>query len=124
MAQGPSADIAVSPIVPEPLGEPQANPPEQLIPKIDETEDYGTVSGREEMVAMTVTTTRRKPTFLQRERWKAVQQAKLRGLSIRGMARELGIHRETVRRYIDAESPPTRRPPAIPPAAASDTISD
>ena len=38
--------------------------------------------------------------------------AKRRGLSIRGMARELGIHRETVRRYIDAASPPARRLPA------------
>ena len=56
----------------------------------------------------------REPTFLQQERWKAVQQAKLRGMSIRRMARELGIHRETVRRYIDAESPPTRRTSAIP----------
>ena len=53
----------------------------------------------------------RKPTFLQTERWKAVQQAKLEGMSIRRMARELGIHRDTVRRYIDAESPPTRRSP-------------
>ena len=66
----------------------------------------------------------RKPTFLQRERWKAVQQAKLRGMSIRRMARELGIHRETVRRYIDAESPPTRRTPATPPAPPSVTIAD
>ena len=67
---------------------------------------------------------RRKPTFLQRERWKAVPEAKGRGLSIRGMARELGIHRETVRKYIDAESPPMRRSPATPPAATSDTIAD
>ena len=122
--KGSSAGAAVSPIIPEPLGEPQAHPPEQLIPKIGETEDYSAVSDREEMVAMTVSTTPRKPTFLQKERWKAVQQAKLRGLSIRGMAKELGIHRETVRRYIDAESPPTRRSPATPPAPASDTISD
>ena len=64
-----------------------------------------------------------KPTFLQGERWKAVQQAKLRGLSIRGMARELGIHRNTVRKYIDAESPPTRRSPIASTEAASDTIS-
>ena len=40
------------------------------------------------------------------------------------MARELGIHRDTVRRYIDAETPPTRRTPAIPPESASDTIAD
>ena len=66
----------------------------------------------------------RRPTFLQQERWKAVQQAKLQGMSIRRMARELGIHRDTVRRYIDAETPPTRRTPAIPPAPASDTIPD
>ena len=62
------------------------------------------------------------PTFLQRERWQAVQRAKLRGLSIRGMARELGIHRNTVRKYIDAESPPTRRSPVASTEAASDTI--
>ena len=66
----------------------------------------------------------RRPTFLQQERWKAVQQAKLQGMSIRRMARELGIHTDTVRRHIDAETPPTRRTPAIPPAPASDTISD
>ena len=66
----------------------------------------------------------RRPTFLQQKRWKAVQQAKLQGMSIRRMARELGIHRDTVRRYIDAETPPTRRTPAIPPAPESDTIAD
>ena len=66
----------------------------------------------------------RRPTFLQQERWKAVQQAKLQGMSIRRMARELGIHRDTVRRYIDAETPPTWRTPATPPAPASDTIAD
>ena len=73
--------------VPEALGESQGTAPEQLIAKIGETEDYGAVSDREEMVAMTVSTPPRKPAFLQRERW-AVQQAKLRGLSIRVMARE------------------------------------
>ena len=48
----------------------------------------------------------RKPTPLQPARWKAVQKAKRKGLSIRGIARELSIHRDTVRKYIDAESPP------------------
>ena len=71
-----------------------------------------------------VTTSPRKPTFVQRERWRAVQQAKLKGMSIRGMARELGIHRDTVRRYIDAESPPPRRSPIASTAASSDTIAD
>ena len=48
----------------------------------------------------------RKPTPLQTARWKAVQRVKRKGLSIRGIARELGIHRETVRKYMNAESPP------------------
>ena len=41
---------------------------------------------------------RRKPTPL--------QTAKRKGLSMRGIARELGIHRDTVKKYINAESPP------------------
>ena len=49
-----------------------------------------------------------------------MQQAKWRGLSIRGIARELGIHRHTVRRYIDVESPSTRRQPR----PASDTLAE
>ena len=51
----------------------------------------------------------RKPTPLQTARWKAVQRAKRKGLSIRGIARELGIHRDTVRKYMNAESPPMAR---------------
>ena len=74
----------------------------------------------DDVAEMMVSASPRKPTFLQRERWKAVQQAKKRGLSIRAMARELGIHRHTARRYIDADSPPTRRQPQ----QASDTITE
>ena len=57
----------------------------------------------------TVTPRSRKPTPLQTARWKAVQKAKRKGLSIRGIARELGIHRETVRKYMNAERPPMAR---------------
>ena len=77
-----------------------------------------------EVAGLRVVASPRRPTFLQQERWKAVQQAKLQGMSIRRMARELGIHRDTVRRYIDADSPPTRRTPATHPAPASDIIAD
>ena len=73
-----------------------------------------------DVAGLRVVASPRRPTFLQQERWKAVQQAKLQGMSIRRMARELGIHKDTVRRYIDAETPPTRRTPA----PASDTIAD
>ena len=57
----------------------------------------------------TVTPRSRKPTPLQTARWKAVQKAKRKGLSIRRIARELGIHRETVRKYMNAERPPMAR---------------
>ena len=38
--------------------------------------------------------------------------------------RKIGIHRDTVRRYIGAESPPTRRSRATPTTLISDTITD
>ena len=57
-------------------------------------------------VRRTVSPRRRKPTPLQMARWRAVQKAKRKGLSIRGIARELGIHRDTAKKYMNAESPP------------------
>ena len=51
----------------------------------------------------------RQPTPRQRTIWKSVQEAKLRGLSLRVIARELGIHRETAKKYALADSPPERR---------------
>ena len=57
-------------------------------------------------VRKTVGPRRRKPTPLQTARWKAVQRAKRKGLSMRGIARDLGIHRDTVKKYMNAESPP------------------
>ena len=49
------------------------------------------------------------PTTRQRTLWDNVQQAKLRGFSLRAIARELSIHRNTVRKYALAESPPLRK---------------
>ena len=65
----------------------------------------------------------RKPTFLQRERWKAIQKAKGKGMSMRAIERELGIHRATVRKYMDTGGPPTRRSRAGPAKSSSDTMS-
>ena len=42
-------------------------------------------------------------------RRRVVQKAKRKGLSMRGIARELGIHRDTVKKYINAVSPPMAR---------------
>ena len=118
------------PTAPIPIPDPglsstaSANAPELLNSLVGPEDDQSAVVGDATVTELQVTPSLRKPTFLQRERWKAVQQAKLQGSSIRGMARELGIHRDTVRRYIDAESPPTRRSPIASTAASSDTIAD
>ena len=48
----------------------------------------------------------RKPTPKQIARWEAVHAAKRKGLSIRGITRETGVHRITVKKYLKAESPP------------------
>ena len=52
----------------------------------------------------------RKPTPKQIARWEAVHAAKRRGLSIRAITRETGIHRNTVRKYLKTDSPPMNRP--------------
>ena len=41
--------------------------------------------------------------------WKAVHHARLQGVSLRGIARELGISRNTVRKYLDLPAPPVNR---------------
>ena len=64
----------------------------------------------------------RKPTFLHRERWKAIQKARRKGMSLRAIERDLGIHRGTVRKYLDSMGPPPRRPRAGPTTSASDTM--
>ena len=65
---------------------------------------------------------RRKPNRRQRAWWQAIYQAKLRGVSIRGIARDLGMSRNTVRRYLAADGPEmigsVDRPRALP----SDTM--
>ena len=43
--------------------------------------------------------TRRELTSRQLSLWKAVQQAKAQGLSLRAISRQLGVHRNTVRKY-------------------------
>ena len=64
----------------------------------------------------------RKPTFLERERWKAIQKARRKGMSLRAIERELGIHRATVRKYLDTEGSPTRRPWVGHATSTSDTM--
>ena len=43
--------------------------------------------------------------------WKAVHHAKLQGVSLRGIAKQLGISRNTVRKYVELTAPPINRNP-------------
>ena len=54
--------------------------------------------------------TRRELTARQLAIWKAVQQAKAQGLSLRTISRQLGVHRNTVRKYAHPPTQPTNRP--------------
>ena len=116
----PSSGDAISSPDPESLSEPREITPEPLTMVAAEN-GHGSAIDDGDVVSMTVTTSLRRPTFLQQARWDAVQQAKLQGMSIRKTARELGLHRDTVRRYIDAESPPPRRSSVTSPAMAQDS---
>ena len=51
----------------------------------------------------------RMPTATQKARWEAVQKARKQGLSLRAISRTLGIAKNTVKKYMSAESPPTKK---------------
>ena len=67
-----------------------------------------TVAGKD-VVSKAPITWGRTPTPTQKARWKAIQQARLKGLSLWAIAKELGIARDTVRKYAYAEQPPTKK---------------
>ena len=50
----------------------------------------------------------RTPTPIQQARWKAIQQARLKGLSLRAISRALAFP-STVRKHVYAEKPPTKK---------------
>jgi len=106
----PSPSNAIPYLEPEYGAKPRERPPDPLAMADAENGPRSGI-GDEDVISIRVTATPKRPTFLQQARWDAVQKAKLQGLSIRRMARELGLHRDTVRKYIDAESPPARRSP-------------
>ena len=68
------------------------------------------------------TTSPRKPTYLQKERLKAIQKARRKGMSLRAIKRELGIHRTTTRKYMDVDGPPGRRSRTALSSSSSDTV--
>ena len=61
-----------------------------------------------DVVSKAPTTCGRTPTLTQKARWKAIQQARLKGLSLRAIPRELGISRVTVRKSPTLSNRPPR----------------
>ena len=84
--------------------------------------DQEGVTDGEPAAAPPPTVAPRKPTFLQKERWKVVQKARRKGTSLRAIERELGIHRSTIKRYLEAGGPPRRLSRTVPISSTSDTI--
>ena len=95
---------------------------EPLCSRAEDERDQGTVTDCAATAGKPKTVSPGKPTFLQKERWKAIQKARRKGMSLRAIERDLGIHRGTVRKYRDSEGPPTRRPRAELMTSASDTM--
>ena len=90
--------------------------------RAEDDKEQGTITDREAGARASAAASLRKPTFLQRERWKAIQKARGKGMSLRAIERGLGIHRATIRKYLDAESPPTLRSKSVPVASSFDTM--
>ncbi len=85
-------------------------------------EDQAGLTGGAPASSTPATISPRKPTFLQKERWKAIQKARRKGMSLRAIERELGIHRATIKKYMDADGPPGRRSRPVLTASTSDTV--
>ena len=95
---------------------------EPLDSRVENEKDQGGNTDSAAAAGRPKATSPHKPTFLQRERWKAIQKARRKGMSLRAIERELGIHRATIKKYLDAEGPPTRQPWAGPTTSSSDTM--
>ena len=121
-AYGRSPTAPVLPSVANGLGQHWTATLEPLDSRATDENGHGMIIDGVARADKPAATSARKPTFLQRERWKAIQKARRKGMSLRTIERELGIHRSTIRKYLDAEGPPTRQSKAAPTASASDTI--
>ena len=117
-----SAAVPVAPSSANDLGERWTAALQPLDSRAEDEEDQAAITDSAVPAGKPKAASPRKPTFLERERWKAIQKARRKGMSLRAIERELGIHRATVRKYLDADGPPTRRPWAGPTPSSSDTM--
>ena len=65
----------------------------------------------DEQASISYTPPPRQATPCKQALWKAIHRVRLQGVSLRGIARELGISRNTVRKYVDLSAPPINRTP-------------
>ena len=119
---GRSAPVPVPPSGANGLGERWTAALEPLDSRAEEEKDQGAITDSAAAAGKPKPASPRKSTFLQRERWKAIQKARRKGMSLRAIERELGIHRATIKKYLAAEGPPTQQPWAGPTTSSSDTM--
>ncbi len=124
---GRSAPVPVPTSGAHRLGERWTAALEPLDSRAEEEKDQGAITGRAATAGKTKATSPHKPTFLQptflqRERWKAIQKVRRKGMSLRATERELGIHRATIKKYLDAEGLPAQQDQADPTTSSSDTM--
>ena len=119
---GRSVPVPVAPSGAHGLGERWTAALEPLRSRAEDEGDQGDNTDSADTAGKPKAASLRKPTFLQRERWKAIQKARRKGMSLRAIERDLGIHRGTVRKYLASEGPPMRRPRAGPTTSASVTM--
>ena len=117
-----SLPVPVPPSGAHGLGERWTATLEPLDSRAEEDEVRGAIIDSAATAGKPKTVSPRKPTFLQRERWKAIQKARRKGISLRAIERELGIHRGTVRNYLDSMGPPPRQPRAGATTSTSDAM--
>ena len=119
---GRSTPVPVPPSGANGLGERWTATLEPLDSRAEKEKVQGATTDSADTASKPKAAAARKPTFLQKERWKAIQKARRKGRSLRAIERGLGINRATVRKYLESMGPPTRPPRAGPTTSASDTM--
>ncbi len=119
---GCSAPVSVPTSGAHGLGERWTATLKPLDSRVENEKDQGDNNNSSAAAGNPKATSPHKPTFLQRERWKAIQKARRKGMSLRAIERELGIHRSTIKKYLDAEGPPAQLPRAGPTTSSSATM--
>ena len=104
------------------LGERCTTTLKPLDSRVENEKDQGDNNNGSTAAGNPKATSPHKPTFLQRERWKAIQKARRKGMSLRAIERELGIHQGTIKKYLDAEGPPAQLPRAGSTTSSSATM--